>query len=244
MKLQSVPVTVKIIEISWLAKNLRDFYVFVTCQNDETLYDMELIRVLLTCQDYSAQLIYRAFLPYTILMGTVLYYFSVCANVPHTEGFFGGEAVGLRCFIAAYQAIFCGVEVMQMISLRQNYLLDHWNFVYLLVYAFTYLVIIEHSTNFLGLDHSQLSQFTASCTVLLWTILFYWMRIFSDLGFYVYLILETLRDTKHFLILVLMVLITFANALYILEIANHAEVNVSDDTALALPAADGTSAVD
>ena len=64
------------------------------------------------------------------------------------------------------------------------------------------------------------------------------MRIFSDLGFYVYLILETLRDTKHFLILVMMVLITFANALYILEIANHAEASVSDDTALA-PTADG-----
>ena len=84
MKLQSVPVTVKIIEISWLSKNLSDFFVFITCQNDETLYDLELIRVLLTCQDYSAQLIYRVFLPYTILMATVLYYFSVCVNVPHT----------------------------------------------------------------------------------------------------------------------------------------------------------------
>ena len=70
------------------------------------------------------------------------------------------------------------------------------------------------------------------------------MRIFSDLGFYVYLILETLRDTKHFLILVMMVLITFANALYILEIANHAEASVSDDTALA-PTADGeTTSID
>jgi len=47
------------------------------------------------------------------------------------------------------------------------------------------------------------------------------MRIFDELGFYVYLIIETLKDTKSFLILVLMVLITFANALYILEIANH-----------------------
>ena len=41
-----------------------------------------------------------------------------------------------------------------------------------------------------------------------------------------------------------MVLITFANALYILEIANHAEASVSDDTALA-PTADGeTTSID
>ena len=115
---------------------------------------MELIRVLLTSQDYSTQLLLRAFLPYTILMGTVLYYFSVCVNVPHTEGFFGGEAVGLRCFIFAYQSIFCAVEVVQMVILKQNYLTDHWNLVYLLEYALTFLVIIEHSTNFLGLDQS------------------------------------------------------------------------------------------
>ena len=78
------------------------------------MYDMELIRVLLTSQDYGWQLIYRVFFPYMILMGAMLYYFSVCVNDPHTEGFFGGEAVGLRCFIFAYQLFFLGVEVKQM----------------------------------------------------------------------------------------------------------------------------------
>ena len=115
---------------------------------------MELIRVLLTSQDYSTQLILRAFLPYTILMGTVLYYFSVCVNVPHTEGFFGGEAVGLRCFIFAYQLLFFGLEIKQMHNLKGYYWTDPWNFVYLLEYALTFLVIIEHSTNFLGLNQS------------------------------------------------------------------------------------------
>ena len=62
------------------------------------------------------------------------------------------------------------------------------------------------------------------------------MRLFDDLGFYVYLIIETLKDTKSFLILVLMVLITFANALYILEVANNPSAAVSNDTALTLTA--------
>ena len=70
------------------------------------------------------------------------------------------------------------------------------------------------------------------------------MRIFDELGFYVYLIIETLKDTKSFLILVLMVLITFANALYILEIANHPSAAFSDDTALTLPAKDGAYEID
>jgi hypothetical protein len=85
LKLKLVPVTTKMIEISWLTREeLKDFYLFVTCSNNETLYDMELIRVLLTSQDYGWQLIIRVFFPYMILMGAVLYYFGVCVNVPHT----------------------------------------------------------------------------------------------------------------------------------------------------------------
>ena len=126
----------------------------MTCSNNENFYDMELIRVLLTSQDYGWQLIYRVFFPYMILMGAMLYYFSVCVNVPHTEGFFGGEAVGLRCFIFAYQLCFLGVEVKQMNNLKGYYWTDPWNFVYLLQYALNYLVIIEHSTSWFGLDHS------------------------------------------------------------------------------------------
>ena len=150
-----VPVTVKIIEISWLTREeLKDFYLFVACSNNESFYDLELIRVLLTSQDYGMQLIYRVFFPYIILMGAVLYYFGVCVNVPHSEGFFGGEAVGLRCFIFAYQLLFCGVEVKQMYNLKGYYRNDPWNFVYLLQYALNYLVIIQHSTSWFGLDHS------------------------------------------------------------------------------------------
>jgi len=57
------------------------------------------------------------------------------------------------------------------------------------------------------------------------------------------LILETLTDIKYFLILVSLVLLTFANALYILEIANHPTASVFSDTKLDLPTEDD-SAID
>ena len=154
MNFKLVPVKVKMIEISWLTRGLKDFYLYVTCSDNETLYDIELIRVLLTSQDYGSQLIYRVFFPYLILMGALLYYFGVCVNVPHTEGFFGGESVGLRCFIFAYQLFFLGVEVKQMHNLKKHYWTDPWNFFYLLQFALNYLVIIEHSTSCFRLDHS------------------------------------------------------------------------------------------
>lgn len=63
--------------------------------------------------------------------------------------------------------------------------------------------------------------------------MFFWMRIFR-FGWYVYLIQKTLTDIKYFLVLMLMVLITFANALYIFEIAKP----LDSKTALDSPAQD------
>jgi len=60
------------------------------------------------------------------------------------------------------------------------------------------------------------------------------MRIVRNLGFYVYLIIETLKDIKYFLVLVLLVLANFANALYTLEIANHPTDSVFSDNKLDL----------
>jgi len=66
----------------------------------------------------------------------------------------------------------------------------------------------------------------------------------KKLGFYVYLILETLKDIKYFLILVLLVLITFANAIYIMEIRNHPTASVFSDTKLNSPTEDDSPAID
>jgi hypothetical protein len=47
-------VQVRIIEVEWIKKNLRDFYKFLKEKSDPGLFDNELIKVLLTEQDYSA----------------------------------------------------------------------------------------------------------------------------------------------------------------------------------------------
>ena len=53
--------------------------------------------------------------------------------------------------------------------------------------------------------------------VLMWFKAFYWLRIFTGTSFYVRLIRDTLWDIRSFIILFILILLTFANALLILN---------------------------
>ena len=51
----------------------------------------------------------------------------------------------------------------------------------------------------------------------MWLKAFYWLRLFSQTSFYIRLIIETISDIKYFLILFIFILMTFGNALLILD---------------------------
>ena len=61
----------------------------------------------------------------------------------------------------------------------------------------------------------------ATAVVLTWFKSFYWLRLFDSTSFYVRLIIETLFDIKYFIILFIIILLTFGNALYILSIGKE-----------------------
>ena len=56
--------------------------------------------------------------------------------------------------------------------------------------------------------------------------LFYWLRLFPNLAFYVTMITETLADISYFLIMFFMCVVTFSNAIYTL---NQIEIVIDGD---------------
>ena len=58
----------------------------------------------------------------------------------------------------------------------------------------------------------------ATGVILMWCRALYWLRIFTGTSFYVRLIRDTLYDTRYFLILYLLSLCSFANALVVLNV--------------------------
>jgi hypothetical protein len=47
--------------------------------------------------------------------------------------------------------------------------------------------------------------------------LYYWLRLFPELAFYVEMIAETLKDIRHFLVIFVMCIAVFANAFFTLN---------------------------
>lgn len=47
--------------------------------------------------------------------------------------------------------------------------------------------------------------------------LFYWLRLFAGLAFYVTMIVETLKDISNFMVMFVIAIIMFSNAVYALN---------------------------
>lgn len=75
-----------------------------------------------------------------------------------------------------------------------------------------------------GDNINTIRTLSAIAAVLMWFKGFYWMRLFGSTSFYVRLIKETLFDIRYFLILFFAILMTFANALMILNEARSEQL--------------------
>ena len=62
-----------------------------------------------------------------------------------------------------------------------------------------------------------LIQLSSVAIVLQWLTFTYWLRLFPDLSFYVHLTQETLADIGYFMIILLIVIMMFANAVFVLD---------------------------
>ena len=77
--------------------------------------------------------------------------------------------------------------------------------------------MIEHVFS-LGFFKLEKARITASITIsLMWIKLLYWIRLHKATSYYTRLILETLRDIKPFIVVYLIVLGMFANAMHCLN---------------------------
>ncbi len=59
-------VNVRILEIEWLSKNLKEFYMFLNRLEDNKIFGNEFIKVLLEQQYYSDQLFKKVFIFYIV----------------------------------------------------------------------------------------------------------------------------------------------------------------------------------
>lgn len=126
---------------------------------------------------------------------------------------------------------FLWVEFMQFreVGLKM-YLKDYWNYfdVGSIILNFSFLtmlyLILEHKdtvSDYNILDYVQYVQWVrlvgAMNVILMYIKLFYWMRLFKKYAYFITLLSQTISDIKVFLIMLFLVICSFANFFFILN---------------------------
>jgi len=189
---------------------------------DPLVYENKMIQFIRNELDFKDWVVWLMFVPYCIYMAMVCYYFCVFTTdeSQYHLGFFNGKpfSVVLRVCIIVFTAYFFIIELRQIKLFGAKYFLTPQNYPYLVIYLLVLFVIFEHSTtHFVGLDALRLAQVSSVTTLLLWANLYYWMRLFSNTAMYVDMINQTIYDVRYFLLLVVIEVCAFGNAIMILN---------------------------
>jgi hypothetical protein len=218
-------VKVQIVEIPWLNNNSPELLSFLADLHDHQVYRSELIRAILLKQDYTMQIVLKFLLPFIVYMiCNIVFqtYYITSLNGAREDGLFGGSgsSILMKILIIVLSVYFIGIEIMQMMSSGWSYLHDKWNLLNFASYSFNLAILLVYIS---GTDYDTLNLAYASsfACFIMWGQVFYWMRLFEKTSFYVKMIIETMYDIRYFLIMLLVCVATFANAILILDLAQN-----------------------
>lgn len=160
------------------------------------------------------------FIPWLIYFFLTLTYITLFSvqGVDRLSDSQQGAEIVMRFIILLQILYFIYFEFVSVIRDGTDYLYDIYNWIDIssfiinifLIYATIYIKPYDG-------DRTVIRVIGSIAVILLWFKAFYWMRLFTETSFYVRLIKDTIYDLRYFLILFIFILITFANALLVLN---------------------------
>lgn len=103
----------------------------------------------------------------------------------------------------------------------KGYFLDYWNVIDSTLLTLVLLVIIEIAMVVIKgsaiLSPSKIRRMAAFGTFMLWIKLFYWMRLFNKTAHFITLIFNTIFELQTFGTMMLLILMAYTSAFYILN---------------------------
>lgn len=94
---------------------------------------------------------------------------------------------------------------------------NYWRHSKVIMLLLNVWIVTEHSTKFMGIDSTRLAQVASIEQFHLWYLVYNWLRIFDRTAMYVRLIQETVLNTRYFMVMLLLIICTFATSFLILD---------------------------
>ncbi len=79
------------------------------------------------------------------------------------------------------------------------------------------LAIVGIHTYEIEVEKNKLTMAASLATFITWVLTLYWMRLSSNMSFYVDIVFSSLYDIRYFLLMLGLMILTFSNALIILD---------------------------
>jgi hypothetical protein len=102
-------------------------------------------------------------------------------------------------------------------KLGTRYLLHMWNYIQILMIMANLSVVVEHATSLARIEKDILVKFSSLLTAVVWFNFYYQLRSYPRVAFYVSLLMETVKDLALFLGFYIMIIITFATIILVLD---------------------------
>lgn len=130
--------------------------------------------------------------------------------------------VGIALCLISY---FGFIELRQLRQSGFSYFYDTWNFIDMSSWALNFsfmsmffLCVVLREEYF---QREVILTIGSWGMFLMWIKVFYWFRLFSSYAYYVRLIMQTISDSRKFMILVVIILISFGNFIYVADATNY-----------------------
>jgi hypothetical protein len=79
------------------------------------------------------------------------------------------------------------------------------------------IIIVGIHASEIEIEIDLLIKAASFATFILWAIMLYWIRLSPKLSFYVDIVKSSIKDIRYFLLMLGLMIMTFSNALYILD---------------------------
>jgi hypothetical protein len=184
---------------------------------------------------YQGAIIRHIFIPYVVylcalsqLSGTVCGEFILCLyeDLDVAENLAVYNKLKFKAYVLVNVSLtlmicFGSLEVQQMFASGFQYFDDPWNCVDATSLGLNCSFLILSSIDIVNenefIDVELIRSFGSFACFFMWIKVFYWMRLFSSLAYYVKLIQQTITDSMNFMLMVAIIVFSFANFFYVID---------------------------
>ena len=146
-------VTVRMLDIEWLSENFGGLYTTLANSTNDGLFRNELIKILISQQSYTNQILLKVFIPYVIFWIAVMSFFSYyMTEATHGDFWTDTTTLAVRLIIILGSVVFGIGELIQIYTLKFEYFLNKWNWLEFVSSSTNMFLVLEHGFKIFGVD--------------------------------------------------------------------------------------------